>query len=63
MPPHANRKFKATAEAYLSAAFGPHISDLFDVYLHWRSIVNVSNDSIVISAHIDMFPFVWQFHL
>ena len=32
-------KFLVTAEACLSATFGPNISDFFDLCLHWVSVV------------------------
>ena len=32
-------KFLVMSEAYLSASFGPNISDFFDLCLHWLSIV------------------------
>ena len=39
---HPKSKFLVTTEAYLSATFGQNISDFFDLYLHWVSVVRES---------------------
>ena len=33
-------KCLVTTKAYLSATFGPKISDLLDLFLHWASVVH-----------------------
>ena len=38
---HPKPKFFVTAELYLSATFGPKISDFFDLCLNWMSVVRV----------------------
>ena len=42
---HTKPKFLVMAKAYLSATFGQNISDFFDLYLHWVSVVRVFSDS------------------
>ena len=39
---HTKPKFLVTAEAYLSAPFGPNISNVFDLCLHCVSVVKTS---------------------
>ena len=43
---HSKSKFLVKAEAYLSATFGPKISDFFDICLHWVSVVREFMDGM-----------------
>ena len=43
---HTKPKFLVMAKAYLSATFGQNISDFFDLYLHWVSVVRASYKDI-----------------
>ena len=54
---HPEPNFLVIGEAYLSATFGPNISDFFDSCFHWVSIVRESMHSIVKKTHGDLILF------
>ena len=43
-------------EAYLSATFGPNISDFFDLCLHWVSVVLGQEDAIFENPNSEILP-------